>query len=130
MKKDEAEAGLCRMNLFFHVWREGFNQCPEVNVYNFLDYIDDKLRQSEEYVVPDEVVVIDIPNQENVLREIEKINEEKVNATIVIDRFLEDYDRTMKELRDVEKEEIKINVMCGWNETIKNEGILFLIFSF
>jgi hypothetical protein len=127
LKKDEAEAGLCRMNLFYHVWRESNNKCPEINIYNFLDYIDNKLEESKEVVIPDEIVTIDIPRQEDVIKTIDRLNEEKVNSTITIDKFLRGYDSTMKELRDVESEEIKLNVMCGWNDTIQKEGKCLLI---
>jgi hypothetical protein len=122
IKKDEAESGLCRINLFYHVWKDSNNKCPEINVYNFLDYIDNKLEEYSEVVIPDGIVIIDVPKREDVVEKMERINEEKINSTIVIDRFMKKYEDTMEQLKDVEEEEIKLNVMCGWNDTIQREG--------
>jgi hypothetical protein len=128
LKKNEAESGLCRINLFYHVWRtDRNNKCPEVNIYNFLDYVDNKLEESSDAYIPEDVVPIEIPKKEDVIDKIERINEEKTNSTLLIDAFLKGYEGTMKQLKDVQTEEVKINVMCGWNETIQKEGKIVLI---
>ena len=121
IRKNDAESGLCRKDLFYNVWDKDNNKCPDINVFNFLDYINNKLEKSSEIIIQEPDLHLNAPIVDYIEKEIDELNEKMINNTLQINTLTKDYENKKKRLKDIEKEEIKMKVMSKWNDTISKE---------